>query len=193
MHDDRQPPDALPAPAPAGAGVAWTELRRETVYARFGRSVVEADFLLPSGTVETYSLRVDRPTVAVLALDEAGRVLLTRQYRPGPGRFLTELPGGYLDDGESPAAAAARELAEETGYAGRVEVVGHCYGDSYSSALKHCAVARDCRLVGEPRPEPTEFIEVTALPLPDFRALLRSGEMTDVDLAYLGLDALGLL
>jgi ADP-ribose pyrophosphatase len=193
MHADRQPPH-IPAPgAPSPGGAAWTELRRDTVYARFGRSVVEADFLLPSGAVETYSLRVDRPSVAVLALDEAGRVVLTRQFRPGPGRFLTELPGGYLDDGESPAAAAARELAEETGYAGQVEVVGRCYGDSYSSALKHCAVARDCRRASAPRPEPTEFIEVSAVPLPDFRALLRSGEMTDVDLAYLGLDALGLL
>ena len=52
--------------------------------------------------------------VAVLALDEAGRVLLIKQYRHPLGRRDWEIPAGLLDlDGESPLAAARRELAEE--------------------------------------------------------------------------------
>lgn len=52
--------------------------------------------------------------VAVLAIDEAERVLLVRQYRHPVGAELWELPAGLLDvPGEPQVATAARELAEE--------------------------------------------------------------------------------
>jgi 8-oxo-dGTP pyrophosphatase MutT (NUDIX family) len=52
--------------------------------------------------------------VAVLALDERGRVLLIKQYRHPVRSADWELPAGLLDgDGESPLDAAKRELAEE--------------------------------------------------------------------------------
>ena len=55
--------------------------------------------------------------VAVLAIDDADRVLLIRQYRHPVGHSLWEIPAGLLDlGGEPPHVAAARELAEETGY-----------------------------------------------------------------------------
>ena len=55
--------------------------------------------------------------VAVLALDEADRVLMIRQYRHPVGRLLWEIPAGLRDtDGESPLQTAQRELLEETGY-----------------------------------------------------------------------------
>lgn len=58
---------------------------------------------------------VEHPgAVAVLALDDAGRVLLIQQYRH-PIRYRDwELPAGLLDiEGEDPMDAAKRELAEE--------------------------------------------------------------------------------
>jgi len=56
--------------------------------------------------------------VAVAALDEAGQVLLIRQYRHPVGRLLWEIPAGLRDvDGEPLHDTAARELLEETGYA----------------------------------------------------------------------------
>ena len=58
--------------------------------------------------------------VAVVALDEAGRVLLIRQYRHPVGRLLWEIPAGLRDvPGEPPLATAQRELLEETGYRAR--------------------------------------------------------------------------
>lgn len=53
--------------------------------------------------------------VGVVALDEAERVVLVRQYRHPVGRELWELPAGLADvAGESPLQVAVRELAEET-------------------------------------------------------------------------------
>lgn len=54
--------------------------------------------------------------VAILAVDEADRVLLILQYRHPVGHRLWEIPAGLLDlAGEPPHVAAARELAEEAG------------------------------------------------------------------------------
>jgi 8-oxo-dGTP pyrophosphatase MutT (NUDIX family) len=58
--------------------------------------------------------------VAVLALDEASRVLMIRQYRHPVGYQLWEIPAGLRDiDGEPLLATAQRELREETGYQAR--------------------------------------------------------------------------
>lgn len=58
---------------------------------------------------------IDHPgAVAVLALDDAGRVPLVFQYRHPVGMWLWELPAGLLDiASEPPELAARRELAEE--------------------------------------------------------------------------------
>ncbi len=53
----------------------------------------------------------------VFARDEAGKVLLLRQWRQGPQRFAFSFPGGHVETGEDPAKTALRELVEETGYA----------------------------------------------------------------------------
>lgn len=52
--------------------------------------------------------------VAILAMDDTGRVLLIKQYRHPVRARDWELPAGLLDmAGETPLAAAQRELAEE--------------------------------------------------------------------------------
>jgi 8-oxo-dGTP pyrophosphatase MutT (NUDIX family) len=59
---------------------------------------------------------IPRRAGRVLLVDAAGRVLLFHGYdpaRPSHGYWFT--PGGGLDEGESMAEGAARELFEETG------------------------------------------------------------------------------
>ena len=58
--------------------------------------------------------------VAVLALDDADRILMIRQYRHPVGHLLWEIPAGLRDvAGEDPWVTAQRELAEETSYRAR--------------------------------------------------------------------------
>src|SRR3954453_24100190 len=56
--------------------------------------------------------------VHAIALTPDDRIVLVRQFRAGSRHDSLELPGGLLEAGEDPREAGARELLEETGYAG---------------------------------------------------------------------------
>ncbi|MDD4888479.1 MAG: NUDIX hydrolase [Phycisphaerae bacterium] len=66
--------------------------------------------------------------VVILPITDDGQVVFVRNVRVAIGQVLLELPAGTLDKGEPPAACAARELAEETGFsASRIEPLIHFY------------------------------------------------------------------
>jgi ADP-ribose pyrophosphatase len=150
-------------------------------------------FRLPDASSGDFFIKADGPAVGVLALTPDQQVILVRQFRPGPQQILTELPGGFPEPDESLIDTARREFLEETGYEGDVELVGTCIDDAYSTMIRHCFVATDCHQVAEPQQTRTEKTEVVLVSLADFRAQLRSGRMTDVEVGYLCLDHLGLL
>jgi ADP-ribose pyrophosphatase len=132
-------------------------------------------------------------TVAVVALTGDDEVVLARQFRPGPGEILDELPGGMVDPGEDVSEAAARELREETGYVGEIELVGATWLSAYAITRRHVAVARGCTRVAELELGDNEFVETVLVDFAGFRNLLRSGALSDADLGYLALDYLGRL
>ncbi|HYN29214.1 MAG TPA: NUDIX hydrolase [Dermatophilaceae bacterium] len=105
--------------------------RARTLFTGRVWDVVEETFDLGEAGTLTREV-VDHPgAVAVLALDEADRVLLIRQYRHPVGMHEWELPAGILDVvGEPPQEAAARELHEETDHTART---WHVLADHFSS------------------------------------------------------------
>jgi ADP-ribose pyrophosphatase len=147
-------------------------------------------YQLPDGTRADWDIFGAPRTVAVLALTDAGEVVLARQFRPGPGKVLDELPGGYVDEGEDILEAAARELLEETGFGGELELAGTSWLAAASQTQRHVVVARSARQICLPANQVGEFCDVLLIPLTRFRDHLRSGQLTDVDLGYLALDHL---
>ena len=169
------------------------ELLREGPGSAGYLDLVVRRYRLPDGTEADWDIFGAGRSVAALAITDAGEVVLARQYRPGPDRILDELPGGAVGADEDVVAAGARELLEETGYAGDAELAGTSWLASASPIQRFVVVVRGARKVAEPRLDEGEFCEVVTVPMADFRAHLRSGQLTDVDLGYLALDHLGAL
>ena len=89
-------------------------LASETVFEGHVFSLHRDTVAMPGGGDSVRDVVRHPGAVAVVALDDADRVLLLRQYRHPVGRYLWELPAGLRDaDGEPPLETAKRELAEE--------------------------------------------------------------------------------
>jgi len=142
-----------------------------TAYLRLRADTIE----LPNGSVvENYFVRESHGFCIIFALTPAADVVLVRQYKHGIGTVVLELPAGAIDEGEDPAACAARELREETGYAGRApELIASYIADpTNSNARFHVYLIRNAELAHEPEPEPTESIVVETVPLAGIRDLI---------------------
>jgi 8-oxo-dGDP phosphatase len=144
------------------------------------------DVRMPDGNLKQREVVEQTPAVAVIALDEEGRVTLVRQYRHPLRDRLLEAPAGKLDvDGEEPEAAARRELAEEAGLAAsRWELLVR-FHNSGGWTDEHTLVylATGVRQTEPPdgfAPEAEEAeIEIVRLPLTDAVSRIASGEITD--------------
>ena len=88
----------------------------ETLYSGKIFALRKDQVRMPGGKTADREVVEHFGAVAVLALDESGRIPMVYQYRHPLGRRLWELPAGLLDiDGEAPHLTAARELKEEAG------------------------------------------------------------------------------
>ncbi|WP_169737517.1 NUDIX hydrolase [Haematomicrobium sanguinis] len=155
------------------------------------RTVTTRNYRMPDGTVSAWDLVDDGESVAVLALTPDHRVVLARQFRPGPGKILLEMPGGRVDHAENVIVAGQRELREETGYGGsNAEYVGSTWQSSTSRLQQHVIIVRDAVELGAPTLDTEEFIETVTVTLTEFRNLLASGELTDQGLGYRALEHL---
>ncbi|MCP3821945.1 NUDIX hydrolase [Streptomyces sp. A3M-1-3] len=92
----------------------WRVTATATPFRGNKTSVRTDDVVMPDGAVARRDYQVHPGSVAVLALDEEGRVVVLNQYRHPVRQKLWEIPAGLLDvPGENPLHAAQRELYEE--------------------------------------------------------------------------------
>ena len=126
--------------------------------------------------------------IAVLALDDDGRLLMVRQWRVAASEALLEIPAGTLDvhDGvtEDPDVAARRELEEETGHrAARWRKLAEFWtAPGFATELMHLYLATGiagASADGRLTPDEDERLELEALPLDDAVGLALDGTLRD--------------
>ncbi len=117
--------------------------------------------------------------VGVVAVRE-GSVCLVRQYRCALGRVTLEIPAGRLEPGEEPHAAAARELAEETGLvASDLRHLVRVYGSPGFTDEKTDVFLATGLAQGPACPDEGEFLRAAWLPATDVVRAVLAGAIQD--------------
>ncbi|WP_405095542.1 NUDIX domain-containing protein [Micromonospora sp. NBC_01412] len=159
---------------------------RRQVWAGRIFSVVTDEVIMPGGGTSARDYVRHVGAVAVVAVDDAGQVVLIRQYRHPVGRHLWELPAGLTDvSGEDLAAAAARELAEEVDLtAGTVDVLVDLHSSpGFTDEVVRVFLARDLADVPterrHQRSEEEADLQVVRVDLDEAVRMVLAGEITN--------------
>jgi ADP-ribose pyrophosphatase len=138
------------------------------------------DVRTPGGLEMVREIVEHRGAVALVALDDEGRVLLVKQHRAATGSETIEIPAGTLEPGEDPMICAERELAEETGYsAAHFERIGGIYpSPGFCTEFIHFYLATQLSH-GAAHPEEDEHIEVEVVVWDEALRRVRAGEICD--------------
>jgi len=135
---------------------------------------------LPDGRVSQREVVVHTPAVAIVPVDDQGRILFVRQFRSPLQDDLLEIPAGGVEAGEEPAEAAQRELQEEIGYrAHQIERIAGCYTTpGFCDEFIHIYLARGLHPSTLPG-DHDEAIEIVRLSLDEALAGIAAGQICD--------------
>jgi ADP-ribose pyrophosphatase len=123
-------------------------------------------------------------SVVILAIDETNPadpiVIMEQQYRHAAGQYLWELPAGRREPGESPLAAAKRELIEETGYRAKKwqKLVRYYASPGFLGEWMEIWLARGIS-AGAAQPESDEHIRIVRMKLSELQKRIAAGKIMD--------------
>ncbi len=134
---------------------------------------------LPTGVVNDEYYVLEYPDwVNTIAITKAGQFVLVRQYRHALGETRFELCGGVCEKGETPLAAAQRELLEETGFGNGKwsDFMTISANASSMNNLTYCFLAKDVELVSSQHLDKTEDLSVHLMSRKEVSRLLQGNE-----------------
>ncbi len=131
--------------------------------------------IAPSGRIipEYYVVELDT-TLCALGITQDNHAVMVKQYRHPVGKILIEIPGGFIDENETPEKAIAREMLEETGYEfSRYEYLGEVAANpGVLSGYTKLYLATGGKKVAEQKLDDNEEIKVELIPIDELVELL---------------------
>lgn len=150
---------------------------KDTIETEIGRFRIVQHLVDVNGKEYPYSFVDVKDSVAVLA-KEQDRFIFLKQYRKTINDITLEIPGGAIDENETPEHAALRELQEETGFtAAKILLLGDFYptiGISNERCHLYYVECRDCEKI---KLEPLEQISVIKMSEQEVEDNIASGEL----------------
>ncbi len=126
------------------------------------------------------TLHAPQWAIIVPVLERQGKrfFITVTQYRHGTEQLYHEFPGGVIEQGEEPRAAALRELLEETGYtAGILELLGtFSPNPAFMDNTQYVFLAQNLVKTSEQKLDEHEFVHVCEVPESEVLAQLGHGE-----------------
>ena len=159
----------------------WTRRTRRVAYENPWITIWHDEVIRPDGEPGIYGVvHFANLAVGVLAIDDAGRVLLVGQHRYALDQYSWEIPEGGVPPGESPLDGARRELREETGVeaADWIEMSRSHLSNSVSDEEAVLFLATGLTH-GEATPEGTESLALRWVPFDEVLAMTMDGRITD--------------
>ncbi len=103
-------------------------LTRKTIYKDEWLTLYQDGVRFDDNSKGTIAWADRKDGVGIVVVTKDNKILLNKEYRYIVNEYSWEIPGGGIDEGETPEVAAIRELYEETGIkAEKVEKVGVFY------------------------------------------------------------------
>ena len=178
------------------ADLAWETLDSDIDYGCPGFDVRRDEVRFPGGETDGFHYVDEPPAVVVLPLTPDGDVVVIDEWRQAVGRVNRGIPAGTMEpddgaagdgaDAEDPTTeaierAAARELAEETGYEAdsfeRLTTVEPTNG--MANAVHHHVLATGCEPTADRDLDHNESIAVGTVPYDDLLAAVVDDELRD--------------
>ena len=163
--------------------LAWETTGTEIDYRCPGFDVRRDDVRFPDGGSGEYHYVDEPPAVVILPLTPDGDVVVIDEWRQAVGRVNRGLPAGTVepDDGDDLERAAARELAEESGYeaAGFERLTTVEPTNGVANAVHHHFLAEGCEPTADRDLDDNESIEVATVDYDDLLAAVVDDGLRD--------------
>jgi len=162
-------------------------VRRDTIFEGNIISLHVDDVKLPDGNYSKREIVTHPGGVAVIALNEDGKLILVKQFRKPLERTIIEIPAGKIEPNEAPEVTALRELEEETGYTSSslTPVTSFYTSPGFADEIIHLYFAKDVQPLEEKvEGDEDEFLEVVELSLEEATQYVQEQKIYDAKTAY---------
>jgi ADP-ribose pyrophosphatase len=159
----------------------WRQISKELVQKFRIFNVFNVGFeSVKTGKAGLFNVLELKDWVNVLPITDSGEAIMVRQFRYGVNDLTLEFPAGVIEEGQTPAAAAARELLEETGSnSPGLRELGSCHPNpAFQNNRCFFFLAQGAKQDQEQSLDEFEEIEIVKVPILEIDRMIAAGDIT---------------